>query len=345
MGPVGQDDSVPANTSPEYKKAEAAYRRARDPAEKLDLLREMLRTIPKHKGTENMRADIKTRIKELSTTSGTTGGGARSGPATVIRPEGAAQIALIGPPNAGKSTLHTVLTGSHSSVGDYPFTTQFPQPGMLEYEDVQIQLVDLPAISPEHPIPWIANSLQTADGCLLVVDLNHPGCMAETMQLHDILLERRIHLVPQWPATGATVPPSDDLFATVLPTLLVAAKSDLIEDPEAEIEIFEDLTGLQFDAAVVAAEQRIGIDELAAEIWHRLGVVRVYTKLPGHSPDLSRPFTVHAGDTVHDVAQLVHRDIAATMRFARVWNGGEFDGRQVGPDHVVTDGEIVELHV
>lgn len=336
---------MPANTSPEYKKAEAAYRRARDPAEKLDLLREMLRTIPKHKGTEHMRADIKTRIKEISDATTTSAGGARSGPATVVRPEGAAQIALIGPPNSGKSSLHARLTGSHTAIGDYPFTTQFPQPGMLEYEDVQIQLVDLPAISPEHPIPWIANAIQTADGCLLVVDLAHPGCLAETVQMQEQLADRRIHLTPDWPGAGRPSPPSEDPFATAMPTLLVAAKSDLVVDPAAEVDVFEDLIGCAFDWLPVSVKEERGLGALADAIWSRLGVVRVYTKIPGQSADMDRPFTLRQGDTVHDVAEQVHRDIAAAMRFARVWNGDEFDGRQVGPDHVLSDGEIVELHL
>src|SRR5438094_5192068 len=148
---------MPANLSPEYKAAEAAYRKAREPRERLDLLREMLRTIPKHKGTERLQADIKARIKELSDEIdiGRRGGG-HGGPALVIRPEGAAQIALIGPPNAGKSSLHARLTGSGAHVGPYPYTTQYPEPGMMPHEDIHFQLIDLPAIGFEHPVPWLA---------------------------------------------------------------------------------------------------------------------------------------------------------------------------------------------
>src|SRR5210317_1113040 len=106
---------MPTNVSPEYKKAEDAYRNAREPRERLRWLREMLRTIPKHKGTEHLQADIKTRIKQLTEeVAGPRKGGARTGPSHSIRPEGAAQVALIGPPNAGKSRLHGQLTGSHS---------------------------------------------------------------------------------------------------------------------------------------------------------------------------------------------------------------------------------------
>ncbi|MGB5433511.1 MAG: GTPase, partial [Acidimicrobiia bacterium] len=145
---------MPANLTPDYKKAEAAYKRSRDPHERLDLLQEMHRTIPKHKGTEHLRADIKTKIKELKDDlAGPSKGGARSGPPTFIHPDGAAQVAIIGPPNTGKSALHAALTGSHTQIGAYPFTTLYPEPGMLGIEDTAIQLVDLPPISSQHPIP------------------------------------------------------------------------------------------------------------------------------------------------------------------------------------------------
>ena len=179
---------MPTNTSPEYKKAEAEYRRATDPQDRLAALNEMHSTIPKHKGTEHLRADIKTRIKELTEShAGPKKGGTRTGPPTVVRREGAAQVAILGPPNTGKSTLHAAVTGSHSDAAPYPFTTQYPVPGMLPVDDISIQLVDLPPISPEHPVPWIANALGPADAALLVVDLSHTNCVEESMALHAIL--------------------------------------------------------------------------------------------------------------------------------------------------------------
>src|SRR5512139_1881979 len=179
---------MPANLSPEYKSAEAAFRKARDPRERLEWLREMLRTIPKHKGTEHLQADIKARIKDLGEQlEGGRRGGGHGGPALVVRPEGAAQIALIGPPNAGKSALHARLTGSGAHVAEYPFTTQYPEPGMLPHEDVQFQLVDLPAVAPEHPVPWLAGALQSADAALLVLDLREPSCVEQLQAVRTIL--------------------------------------------------------------------------------------------------------------------------------------------------------------
>ena len=192
---------MPANLSHEYKAAEAAFKRASDPKERLESLRTMLRVLPKHKGTDHLQADIKTRIKELTDElAGPRKGGARRGPPTSFRHEGAAQIALVGPPNSGKSTLHARLTGSHAQTGEYPFTTQFPQPGMMPHQDITYQLIDLPPISREHPIPWISNALQAADACLLVVDLCEAGCTERAVDVRDLLAERKIVLTPRWPA-------------------------------------------------------------------------------------------------------------------------------------------------
>lgn len=137
----------------------------------------MLRTIPEHKGTEHLQTDIKARIKDLGDQleGGGHKAGGHGGPSLVIRPEGAAQVVLLGPPNGGKSQLHRRLTGSHAQVAPYPFTTQFPEPGMLPLEDIQFQLVDLPPVAPEHPLPWLGTTLQAADAALLVVYLREPS--------------------------------------------------------------------------------------------------------------------------------------------------------------------------
>ena len=149
---------MPTNVTPEYKKAEEAYRQAREPRERLECLRQLLRTIPKHKGTEHLQADIKTRIKQLTEElAGPRKGAHRSGPSHVVRPEGAGQLCLVGPPNAGKSSLHAALTGSRTDIGPYPFTTHLPVPGMLPFEDIHYQLIDLPPVSADFMEPWMVN--------------------------------------------------------------------------------------------------------------------------------------------------------------------------------------------
>src|SRR2546430_15092422 len=196
---------VPANLSPEYKAAEAAFRKSRDPRERLESLREMLRTIPKHKGTERLQADIKARIKALAEElEGARKAGGHGGPPLVIHPEGAAQIALLGPPNAGKSSLHARLTGSGAHVAPYPFTTQYPEPGMMLHEDVHFQLIDLPAIALEHPVPWLAGAVQTADAALLVMDLGEPSCLDALEAGRSLPENKRLTPTHRWEATIAS---------------------------------------------------------------------------------------------------------------------------------------------
>jgi ribosome-interacting GTPase 1 len=347
---------MPANLTADYRKAEEAFRRAREPKERLDCLKEMLRTIPKHKGTDHLQADIKSRIKDLTEElAGPSKGGKRAGPVHSIRAEGAAQIAMIGPPNSGKSSLHARLTGSKTDIGPYPLTTRLPMPGMLPYEDTHIQLVDLPPVSADFMESWIVNALQPADGALLVVDLSDPECVDQIPAVLERLAEKKIFLLEEWPgfetversAPHPTVAEENDAeidpFRIELPTLLVANKSDLDPGPD-EVRILEELLGLRFPALACSATTGQGCEKIGPLLFEGLQIARIYTKTPGKPFKREKPFTVRAGQTILDVARLVHKDFAQGLRYARVWGRDVFDGQQVGPEHAVTDGDIVELH-
>jgi uncharacterized protein len=217
---------------------------------------------------------------------------------------------------------------------------------MMPHEDVHFQLVDLPAVSPEHPTPWLASALQTADGCLLVVDLSDPDCVGEIETVHDMMRERGVTLAEHWLGTQAAGEDAadDDPFALSLPTLLLANKADAVADAESELHSLLELEGLHYPALAVSAISGHGLGEVGAWLFEHLGVVRVYTKAPGKPADRSRPYTLRRGQTVADVARLVHKDLARSLKHARMWGASGFEGQQVGPGHVVADGDIVELH-
>jgi hypothetical protein len=340
---------MPANLSPEYKVAEAAYRKAREPRERLELLREMLRVIPKHKGTEHLQADIKARIKDLTgELEHAPRGGSHGGPALVVRPEGAAQIALLGPPNAGKSLLHARLTASGARDAPYPFTTQFPEPGMMPHEDIHFQLVDLPAVAPEHAVPWLASALQMADAALLVFDLADPACVGQLDGVQALLREKRVSLAAGWPAAGGPAqgeaPADGDPFALRLPTLALANKVDLVADADAELAALREIAALPWPLLPISAATGRGLNEIGPWLFAHLGIVRVYTKLPGKPAERERPFTLRQGQTVRDVAHLVHHDVERSLRYARIFGPSGFDGQHVGPEHRLADGDVVELH-
>jgi uncharacterized protein len=350
---------MPANLSPEYKKAELAYRHAREPRERLECLKEMLRTCPKHKGTEHLQAEIKSRIKEFTDElTGPHKGAVRSSSVHSVRHEGAAQICLIGPPNSGKSSLHALLTGSKSATGAHPHSTKQPIPGMLAFEDIHFQLIDLPPIATDYMEPWIVSVLQGADAALLVVDLSDPACTDHVLAIRDQLSARKIMLSERWPglpshddaaagSSGGNVGEAKedvpDPFRVYLPTLLVANKDDLDPGPD-EVNVLEELLGVRFPGLATSAVSGHGLDRLGPLLFQGLEIVRVYTKAPGKAADKERPFTVRRSGTVHDVARLVHKDLADTLKFARIWGSGAYDGQQVGPEHAVADGDIVELH-
>ncbi|MFH1845855.1 MAG: GTPase [bacterium] len=261
---------MPTNVSPEYKRAEAEYRKAREPEERLSWLKEMLKEIPKHKGTEHLQADIKTRIKELTDElTGPRKGAARTGPVHSFKPEGAAQVSIIAPPNAGKSSLHVKLTGSQAEIGEYPHTTQVPMPGMFPYGGIQFQLIDLPPISATYMESWMPNAVQPADAALLLVDLNVPGIVENVAAILEKLDEKRISLVADWggrlPAGFIEAPA--EVLAAASGTGGAGADAPKNDDRSAMADQFTNTSasGTGIDATAASPEAAANETELALD--------------------------------------------------------------------------------
>jgi uncharacterized protein len=299
-------------------------------------LEHMLAVIPKHKGTEKMQGELRRRLAKLRQESepGRKGGPSRGAPVYHVEREGAGQVALAGAPNTGKSALVCRLTHAHPKVADYPFTTRIPIPGMMAFEDIQIQLVDLPPLDAQFGEVWVPQAVRNADGVLLVVDLAAVELLDEIESTVALLENAKIALGPRSNLPSGFV---------AKPTLVVANKVDL---PGAR-ENFEALTELyaeRFPAVAVSVETSEGAEELKRAVFEMLRIVRVYTKEPGKKPDLTKPYVLRAGATVADLAGRVHKDILMNLKYARVWGHGKFEGQMVHRDHPLADRDIVELH-
>jgi uncharacterized protein len=333
------------NLTPQYHKAEEAYRRATTTDEELKWLEVMLREMPKHKASEKLQSEIKQKIsrakKEVEA--------AKKTPAKVhgvrIPRQGAGTAILLGAPNSGKSQLVAALTRATPEIAPYPFTTRTPLPGMMPWEDVQVQLIDTPPITPDIFEPYMHGLIRGADLAVLVVDLGSDEGIDECQAVLDKLATTKTRL-------GRTSHlDEDDIGLSYTQTLLAPNKIDL-EDAPIRLEfLHEALHGArakQWDFAeyVISAQAGTGLPELRDAIYRGLDVMRVYTKLPrAKEPDYERPFTLRTGGTVADLAALVHKEIAENLKSARVWAAGSHNANTVKGDYVLSDRDVVELHI
>jgi small GTP-binding protein len=328
---------MPTNLPPEAVEAERRYRDASSPEEKIATLEELLGLIPKHKGTDKLRANYRKRLSKLKSATQGKKGVSRHESIFSIDKEGAGQVVVIGPANVGKSALVAALTNATPEVADYPFTTWQPTPGMMNYEDVQIQLIDTPALDREFIEPEFLNLIRKSDIILLVVDLQTDP---------DEQLEETVAFLE-----GQRIVPihrkdlyKDQRRMLFKPLYVLTNKCD-DESCEEVFEIFCELLEDDWPLIPVSAATGRNLDQLAKTVFERLGLMRVYSKPPGDDPDLSAPFLLEKGATVADFAGKVHQDFYQQLKTARVWGHGVFDGQMVSRDHVLHDGDVVELRI
>lgn len=321
---------MPANLTPQYHDAEERFKQAATTAGKLDALEEMLRVIPKHKGTEKMQADLKRRLAKLrQDAQKEKASGAAKKPVYYIEREGVGRVAVAGSPNSGKSELVSRLTHARPEVADYPFTTRIPTPGMMPFEDVQIQLVDMPPLAPEVYEPWQMAMIEQAELGLLLFDVNDLALLDQTEYILDLFAQRGFDL-PSRQAAGKC--------------LILGNKVDRPGGPE-NFETWAELFRGRFDPRPFSAQSEADLMQLKRDLFSGLEVVRVYTKPPSAKLDPGQaPFVLRAGSTVLDAAAAVHKDLASHFRFARIWGEGLYEGQMVERDHVLHDRDVIEIH-
>lgn len=330
---------MPANLTPQYHRAEAAYRQAETPAEELECLQVMLREIPKHKGTDKLQAELKAKIAKVKADSQKQSAQAASAKSTTKIPkQGAGRLVLIGAPNTGKSQLLTVLTRAKPEVAPYPFTTQSPMPGMMLFEDCPFQLIDLPPVSEDFMDPATLGLVRGADLVLLVVDLASDNILEDTQAVLERFERGKTRLGRE------TMLDDEDIGVSYTRTALILNKIDA-PDARERLQMLDEFLDIPFDRLEVSATEETGLDALRLHVFEKLEIVRVYTKHPKQKePDMTKPFTVRRGDTLVEVAQNVHQDMASALKTARVWGQAVHDGTTVKPDYQPQDGDIVELH-
>lgn len=330
---------MPANLTPQYLAAEERFKQARDDRERMTALKEMLANIPKHKGTEKLQADIKRKIARLKDDIDIkkTKGGHRF--SYSVEREGAAQVVVVGPPNVGKSALVSSLTHTQLEVADYPYTTRIFQPAMMPYEDIQIQLVDLPPVSLEYCENWMSSIIRIADLMMLVIDASREDLLEQvetTLTILDGFKIKAIHT--------AAPKPTDAMAGTELKTIVIANKIDVPKAGE-NFNILEEFYREQFELIPISAPNKDHVNALRLKLVALLQIIRVYSKRPGHDADFSRPFTFQQGSTLMDFAKAVHKDFAENLKFARVWGASVFDGQRINKEYLLQDKDVIELHL
>ncbi len=333
---------MPTNVTPQYRNAEERFRQAQTTQEKIVALQEMLAVMPKHKGTDHLKAQLRSRMSKLMEELEGPSRGPGSGKVEPfsLPKQGAGRATLIGPTNVGKSLLLSRATGAHTKVGSYALSTLEPVPGMLPFEDIHIQLVDTPPITNLSTQGRLYGLLRTSDVLVVVVDLSDDPIsqVQEAFQALD-----NWGFVPMGKGSAGEAPGSE----LAKPVIIVGNKADIPGSLDG-FQLLEEELGGNYPLLMVSAEEEVGLDELGEEIFRALGVIRVYTKSPQQKREefqKGAPFVLLQGTTVGEASAYVHKDLVRSLKYAVLWGrSGKFEGQHVGRDHRLHDGDLIELH-
>lgn len=331
---------MPANLPPQYYELEREFKNERDPREKLRLAEELLAMMPKHKGTDKLQAEMKAKISKLKKQIGGTEKSHVTHQAKAldhIEKEGAGQVILIGPPNCGKSSLLETLTHAKPLIADYPYTTREPMTGMMEFETVQIQLIDTPPISSEMYENYLSGLIRNADLVILVADLAQDSMVDDISYVLSKLEEKRIILKSE-----IIQKPEDPRFC--YKKTIICAHKEYDDEDGSRLKKITDIF-LGFNIVPTSIVDDDSMNKFKKAVFESLRVIRVYTKPVGHEPDYKAPIILPIGGTVEDAAVNLHKDFAHKMKYAKIWGQGKFDGQRVQGDFVLNDGDVIEFHM
>jgi uncharacterized protein len=331
---------MPANLPPHYYELEREFNKENDPHEKLRLAKELLALMPKHKGTDKLQAEMKAKISKLrkQLEEGGKGHGAHHIDLhSHIEKEGAAQVILIGPPNAGKSSLLENMTHARPLIAEYPYTTREPITGMMTFETVHFQLIDTPAISEEQFPTYLPNLIRQADLVMLICDISNPDPITGLDLILKLLEEKAIILAPESPEEV------ESPRYIHKKTIVVANKFLEDENGSGLKQLQERFIGFVIVPTSLLEDE--SLNNFRAAIFNAMKIIRVYTKRIGHEVEYIDPIILPIGGTVEQAAVMLHKDFAYKLQFAKVWGKGKFEGQRVKNNYVLSDGDIIEFHI
>lgn len=326
---------MPTNLPPEFFEVDKRYRAATTPAEKIETLEELLGTIPKHKGTDKLRADLRKRLAKLKTSAQAGKKTSKHVSAFHIDREGAGQVLVIGSSNVGKSALVDTLTNASPEVSVTPFSTWSATPGMMPIGNVQVQLIDTPALNRDYIEPDLMDLIRRSDMILIVIDLQADPF--EQLE-HTLAQMEQYRIVPLHLQEQHAGKPR----ITFVPVLLLVNKAD-DETSKPDFDVLRELLDPRWSMIPISAKTGHNLERMKQAVFDTLDIVRVYSKIPGKDPDTNSPFVMKQGGTVEEFAGKVHQDFVKRLKSARVWGSSAFDGQMVPRDYVLEDGDIVEL--
>ena len=333
---------MPANLPPEYYKLKHQLEAAKTDDERLQLMEEMLRITPKHKGTEKVISDLRRRIAKLRNAPDKKGGTKQR--SHHIPKQGAGQIVLLGTPNVGKSQILASFTNAKPEVSHTPFTTQEPAIGMWHYDNIQFQFIDTPPMTADFVQPETLDLARNADMLLVVVNLAGDDVLDEVEIVNSQLEDSKIKIRGNVNSVEVEEPDALSVNSTSKLGLVVANQMD-DSNASDRLEILTEFYGETFQICPLSATTGEGREHLEKTIYGELEILRVYTKTPGKRVDRDDPLVLPIGSTVIDAAMELHRDFAANLKFARVWGVNWHDGQSVSRNDHVHDGDILEFHI
>jgi ribosome-interacting GTPase 1 len=328
---------MPANLPPQYKEAEERYRQAKTTAEKILALEEMLAIIPHHKGTDKLIGQLRKRLSQHKEESQRRSSTSRQADPFTVKKEGAAQVVLVGLPNGGKSQILGSLTNAVPLIADYPFTTRAPLPGMMKFENLQVQIVDSPPLMDEFTESGLANLIRNADALAIILDLAE-DCATQIELILEELNRRRIRVLKRGEEKRT------EIGQYPKRALLIGNKADLKEAQGNCRQLLERFSR-DYPVLCVSAKENLNLEEAKKEIFSILDIVRAYTKAPGKAPDRNDPVVLPKGSRVLDFASQIHKDFAQKLKFARIWGKEKYDGQMVPREYILQDGDVIEMHI